>query len=204
MGVHFVYRSYRIYVYSTISSGKRTILYLSAVTFADLRMITLALAGAGLINNFSGSVFSPSTVPHPQTYLILVFVFVDMFVLVVLYTYLFCYLQIQSKKLRSAQPTSYQSVGENVAYKLESGHAYKSLAKPLPALPGHQSEIRRVQSRTDQAPDRRLRKVSITLLCYPIIYLLFLMPLSVARLRQFAGLNPSLTFTYVAAAVFDC
>jgi hypothetical protein len=28
--------------------------------------------------------------------------------------------------------------------------------------------------------------------------------LSIARLRQFAGLNPSLAFTYGAAAVFDC
>jgi hypothetical protein len=40
--------------------------------------------------------------------------------------------------------------------------------------------------------------------CYPLVYIVFLTPLSIARLRQFAGLNPSFAFTYAAAAVFDC
>ena len=133
-----------------------------------------------------------------------VFVFVDMFVLIVLYTYLFLYLQIQSKKLRFAESTTHHSGGEPGTYELESGLVYNSLTKPLPPLPHQRPQIRRVQSKSNASPDRRLRRVSVTLLCYPVLYLIFLMPLSIARLREFSGLNPSLTFTYAAAAVFDC
>ena len=134
---------------------------------------------------------------------LLVFVFVDMFVLIVLYSALFCYIRVQSKRLRDAESTSHQSAGETSGYELESGMLYKSLGKPLPAIPDLQPQIRRIRSRSN-APDRRLRKVSLTLLCYPLVYMVFLMPLSIARLQQFAGLNPSLTFTYAACAVFDC
>jgi len=126
-----------------------------------------------------------------------------MFVLIVLYSTLFCYIRIQSRKLREAESSSHQSGGEQVGYEMESGLVYKSVTKPLPTIPTHHLRTRRVQSRSNR-PDRRLKKVSLTLLCYPLIYIVFLMPLSIARLRQFAGLNPSLTFTYAAAAVFDC
>jgi len=126
-----------------------------------------------------------------------------MLVLIVLYCSLFCYIRIQSKKLRDAESSSHQSAGEQTGYEMESGLVYKSVTKPLPATPGHHLQIRRIQSRSN-APDRRLKKVSLTLLCYPLLYIVFLMPLSIARLRQFAGLNPSLAFTYAAAAVFDC
>src|SRR5271154_316886 len=126
-----------------------------------------------------------------------------MFVLVVLYSTLFCYIRIQSKKLRGAESSSHQSAGEQGGYEMESGLVYKSVTKPLPAAPAHHLQVRRLQSRSN-APDRRLKRVSLTLLCYPLVYIVFLMPLSIARLRQFAGLNPSLAFTYAAAAAFDC
>jgi hypothetical protein len=124
-------------------------------------------------------------------------------VLIVLYSTLFFYIRIQSKKLRDAESSSHQSAGEQGGYEMASGLVYKSVTKHLPATPEHHLQVRRVQSRLN-ASDRRLKKVSLTLLCYPLVYIVFLMPLSIARLRQFAGLNPSLTFTYAAAAVFDC
>ena len=123
--------------------------------------------------------------------------------LVVLYSTLFCYIRIQSKKLRDAESSSHQSTGEQGGYEMESGLVYKSVTKPLPATPAHHLQVRRVPSRSN-APDPQLKKVSLTLLCYPLVYIVFLMPLSIARLRQFAGLNPSLASTYAAAAVFDC
>lgn len=49
-----------------------------------------------------------------------------------------------------------------------------------------------------------MKQVSLTLLFYPAAYIVVLMPLSIARLRQFSGRNPSLAFTYTAAAIFDC
>jgi hypothetical protein len=50
---------------------------------------------------------------------------------------------------------------------------------------------------------RRLSRVSWTLLCYPIIYFVLVLPLAVARIMEFANKDWSLTSVYVGGALFD-
>jgi len=201
LGIHFVHRSCWIHVYSTVLPGKGTVLYQPGTMQADLQMSTLELVGVGSTNNFSGNLFSPFIVPLSKASLILVFVFVDMLVLIVLYSTLFFYIRIQSKKLRDAESSSHRSAGEQGGYEMESGLVYKSATKTFarnsctpPSDSPRSIEIERSRPTVEKGLTH----------CYPLVYIVFLTPLSIARLRQFAGLNPSFAFTYAAAAVFDC
>ena len=115
-----------------------------------------------------------------------------MIALIILYTALFCYIRIQSNKLRRASSTSDQTLRE-----MPGCDNNLAVGKP------RNNKLVRPPSASNQ-PQQRLKHVSLTLLCYPIAYLIVLLPLSIARLQQFSGRNPSLNTTYVACAIFDC
>lgn len=87
----------------------------------------------------------------------------------------------------------------------------------MPEFPGYQGNLEagnpigriipqsipRIQTGSHQA-QKRMKQISLTLLFYPIIYIVVLLPLSIARLRQFVGKSPSLAFTYTTVAIFNC
>jgi hypothetical protein len=112
-----------------------------------------------------------------------------MVLLTIIYSILFFYVRVQLKALRQASSTN-----ESRSYESNT-EAGNPVGKPV--VP------HRVQIGSHQA-ERRMKQVSLTLLFYPAAYIAVLMPLSIARLRQFTGQNPSLAFTYTAAALFDC
>lgn len=49
---------------------------------------------------------------------------------------------------------------------------------------------------------RRMNKIAVTLLCYPIAYLCLTMPISVARVASFSGVKVSPTVSYIVIAIF--
>jgi hypothetical protein len=50
----------------------------------------------------------------------------------------------------------------------------------------------------------RINKVSVTLLIYPVLYILLTMPISISRIAQFAGQQWGLAFAHFGAAFFSC
>ena len=129
-------------------------------------------------------------------WLIIVFVFVDMLFLVVLYSILFFYIRTQSKKLLQATSSCARTVHEFPSYEdnLEGG---KPIRKIIP------QSTHRIQTGPHQA-QKKMKQISLTLFSYPTVYIILLLPLSIARLRQFVGKNPSFTFTYTTVAIFNC
>src|SRR5947207_1327068 len=132
-----------------------------------------------------------------------------MLALTVLYTALFCYLRIQSKHLRQASSSQDLSVNEHGTW--NSKVECESLSEP-PAT--RFFSVKTGAIRTEEASPRittfgstthrRLSRVSWTLLCYPIIYFVLVLPLAVARIMEFANKRWSLTSVYIGGALFDC
>jgi hypothetical protein len=112
-----------------------------------------------------------------------------MLLLSIIYSVLFFYIRSQLKQLRQASSTNESRTYESNP---EAGRPDGKIVLSNP-----------IQTGTYQA-QKRMKQVSLTLLFYPAAYIVVLMPLSIARLRQFSGRNPSLAFTYTAAAIFDC
>ena len=69
-------------------------------------------------------------------------------------------------------------------------------APPNPKPPRSNKSARRTY--------QRLNKVSVTLLIYPILYMILTMPISIARIAAFAGQEWGLPFVYFGAALFEC
>lgn len=139
-------------------------------------------------------------------FLNIVFVFVDMFGLIILYGVLFIYIRIQLKNLHAATSSSDHDARIN----LESGNNGQFPTSDIPmtntataTTEGYQTRRAPAQLRANQA-QQRMNQVSRTLLLYPLVYIVVLLPLSVARLMQFANKSPSLKATYVVCAIFDC
>jgi G protein-coupled glucose receptor regulating Gpa2 C-term len=119
-----------------------------------------------------------------------------MLFLIVLYSILFFYIRVQSKKLLQVTSSSTRSIREFPSYE-ENLEAGKCIRKIIPQ-PSH-----RIQTGSHQA-QRKMKQISLTLFFYPTVYLVLLLPLSIARLRQFIGKDPSLNFTYTTVAIFNC
>ena len=51
---------------------------------------------------------------------------------------------------------------------------------------------------------RRMKHVSLTMLCDPVLYIFLTMTLSIARISEFAGKPWSLQQVYVGAAIYEC
>jgi len=136
-----------------------------------------------------------------------------MFSLTIMYIFMFCYIRIQSRKLVKASSTS-NSVHQP-AHELRSWKVDVEAGDPAHRITPSQiftmnsanvtTEDRPTQLRSRRPrADKRMNQVSLTLLCYPIMYIVFTMPLEVSRLSEFAGKNWSLTSVYFGVCLFMC
>jgi hypothetical protein len=170
-------------------------------------------AGVGSMKPISGSAYFSIIVPSFWfTSLTLVFLFIDMFSLTILYCILFFYIRIQLKNFRKAASTSeMQSTHELATWQanLEAGQPGQPTAPQqiittkTVTVTTEERPQRRAQTDAERA-HRRMSHVALTLLCYPISYICLTMPLSITRLSQFAGKEPSLTAVYAGATIFCC
>jgi len=69
-------------------------------------------------------------------------------------------------------------------------------ATPTPRPPRYNASSRQTH--------RRINKVSVTLLIYPILFMIVTMPISIFRIAEFAGQNWGITFVHFSAALFEC
>ena len=157
----------------------------------------LELGGVGLTRSFSGQGSFLSIVPVPFLLsLNIVFVFLDMFFLIILYGVLFFYIRIQLRNLHTVASSS-----DREAQLATSGVATTNTVTSTSEeyWARHGRTVLRVNP-----TQQRMNQVSRTLLLYPLVYIIVLLPLSIGRVMQFANKNPSLKATYVVCAIFDC
>lgn len=135
-----------------------------------------------------------------------------MFALTILYCILFFYIRIQLKNFTRAASTS-----ENVqsSHELRTWQANLEAGQPdQPTAPKQIITTQTVTVTTEDRPQRRQLKteadrahkrmnhVALTLLCYPVMYICLTMPLSIARISQFAGDNPTWASVYAGASIY--
>ena len=150
-----------------------------------------------------------------ETPLIVVFLFIDMFALTVLYVILFVYIHLQSRKFSNSNSSVDNQISAhelpNWQANLDSGdgaspprlQTIMTTQTVTIITESHGASIRRV--RTSEANSRRrMTQVAVRLLCYPVVYICLTMPVSIARLAQFAGHNWGLTAIHVGAAIYVC
>jgi hypothetical protein len=143
-----------------------------------------------------------------------------MVTLTIFYGILFFFIRAQTKGLRTPTTTDQQAthdlgttangtqweVSLGTSDDIESCPAHpsgpviitKSVSISTEANPRtHRPQI------TAQRTYRRINKVSVTLLIYPLLYLILTMPICIARIAAFAGQDLGLPFTYSGAALFE-
>jgi hypothetical protein len=49
-----------------------------------------------------------------------------------------------------------------------------------------------------------MNKVSVTLIIYPVLYMIVTLPICISRIAEFAGKDMGLPFVYFGAALFEC
>jgi|SRR5947207_270995 len=148
-----------------------------------------------------------------------VFLFIDMFALTILYVALFVYIRLQLKSFRAATSSNTESTTEELRpsqANLEAGIPNETTASPHAILAKttvtvmsedsrrtYLSAAARARAETDRTR-RRMNKVAVTLLLYPILYICLTMPLSITRLAQFAGNSWRISVVHAAAAIYCC
>jgi G protein-coupled glucose receptor regulating Gpa2 C-term len=65
----------------------------------------------------------------------------------------------------------------------------------------HQAAQRPIHG-TQESARKRMNNVSLTLLCYPIAYICLIMPITLARIAEFADVKVSIPVIYFAAGVY--
>jgi len=134
--------------------------------------------------------------------------FFNAFVLPILYTLLFLYIRSHVKTLYSATTSEYDE-GKRWEANLETNEPETSISSSefiVTTSVKVTSEARPVQKqsgfRDTERAKRRMNKIAVTLLCYPIAYLCLTMPISVARVASFCGANVSTAVDYIVIAIF--
>jgi hypothetical protein len=139
-----------------------------------------------------------------------------MFALTILYTVLFVYLYFQSRKFKASHSSDLGTGTERTTdVELPAWQATAESNTRAPC-PDPQTFLRTQSvtmvsesfTRTARAREndsrRRMSKAAVTMLYYPVVYICLTMPLTVARLAQFAGKNWSLTTIIVGANIYFC
>jgi hypothetical protein len=138
-----------------------------------------------------------------------------MFALTALYTVLFVYIYLQSHKFTKSdssvhdQPSTHELRGWQANLECNVEHPRPALQTILRTqsvtviTESHEAAVRRIR-RIEDNSRRRMTQVAVRLLCYPIVYICLTMPVSIARLAQFAGQNWGLTAIHVGAAIYVC
>ena len=151
------------------------------------------------------------------------FLFLDMVTLTILYSILFFFLRAQTKRLLEAHTTTEQTADDTFAsqphhqWEVQLGTSNRDVQAPSPASPSGPVIVTQsvaIYTEPSQPPNgpnaaarrtyQRMNKVSMTLLIYPVIYMILTMPLSISRIAEFAGQKWGLKIVYFGAALFDC
>jgi hypothetical protein len=137
--------------------------------------------------------------------------------LTILYSVLFFFLKAQTKRLlkaedtenRTEDPTTTTNSQWEIEFGPEDGPGAPQVRSSGPVIVTKSvsvyTESRAVQPRpiTRRTYDQ-INKVSTTLLLYPVLYVVITLPISIARISEFRGVELGLPFTYVGAALFEC
>jgi hypothetical protein len=143
--------------------------------------------------------------------------------LAILYIILFFFLRAQTKRLLKESITDHQTTDDltvttNPQWEVSLGTSHNDL-EASPARPSGPVIVTKSVSIYTEAPSnskplrsnktvqqtyQRLNKVSVTLLIYPILFMIVTMPISIARIAAFAGQEWGLPFVYFGAALFEC
>jgi len=151
------------------------------------------------------------------------FLFLDMTTLTILYIILFFFLRAQTKRLLQTNTTTDRIADDSFAsqpqhrWEVQLGTSNGDLQAPSPASPSGPVIVTKsvaIYTEASQPPNcpnaaarqtcQRINKVSVTLLIYPVIYIILTMPLSISRIAEFAGQKWGLKVVYFGAALFDC
>jgi hypothetical protein len=138
-----------------------------------------------------------------------------MFALSTLYAILFFYIYLQSRKFGPTQSSVDNHSTSHEMQRWQSNLEAGTTAPP-PTFQNimttqtvtiitetRAASIRRIRNSEDNSR-RRVTQVAVRLLFYPIVYICLTMPVSIARLANFAGQNWSLTAIHVGAAIYVC
>jgi hypothetical protein len=148
------------------------------------------------------------------------FLFLNMVTLTILYSILFFFLRAQTKGLLISSSTTDQQTGADdsttsAPWEVTLG-ALDDDPETSPARPsGPVIVTKSVTIYTEgssnprpfanaQRTHNRINKVSVTLLIYPIVYMLLTLPLSTARIAQFADQEWPLAVLHFGAGMFEC
>jgi hypothetical protein len=153
------------------------------------------------------------------------FLFLDMATLTILYSILFFFLRAQTKGLlKPSSATGQYTAADDFTPPTNAAQWQVTLGTPdgdPEAYPAPTSGLvvvtRSVTIRTE-APSNsrpslpngdartyhRLTRVSVTLLIYPILYVILTLPISMARIAEFAGHEWGLAFLHFGAGLFEC
>ena len=146
--------------------------------------------------------------------------------LTILYSILFFFLRAQTKGLlKPSSPTDQQTVGDDLTMTTNTAQWEVTLGAPdddpeaSPARPSGPVIVTKsvaiyTESSSNARPSpphvnnrqahRKITKVSVTLLIYPILYMILNLPISMARIAEFAGQEWGLAFIHFGAALFEC
>ena len=152
------------------------------------------------------------------------FLFLDMATLTILYSVLFFFLRVQTKHLlKAGNTTDHQTTDDprmttHSHWEVTLGTQGDDLEAAPPRPDGGVIVTNSVAVYTEgptnsrsprpNAPARRtynrIKKVSVTLLIYPVLYILLTMPISISRIAQFAGQQWGSAFAHFGGALFSC
>jgi hypothetical protein len=136
----------------------------------------------------------------------IVFVFIDIIGLLILYGVLFFYLRVQLRNLHVVTNSSdhdHQIIlehGSNVQFPTSG----ISMTKPVTVTPEEYHSRRGPEPLRPTPAERRMNQVCLTLLLYPLVYIIVLLPLSIVRVMQFENKNPNLKASHIVCGIFDC
>jgi hypothetical protein len=143
----------------------------------------------------------------------LAFLFLNMATLTILYSILFFFLRAQTKGLLKSSVTDEQTADDvkmttNTERVVRLGTSDEDLeASPDPSGPVTEAQPNPRTPRPNASARRtyhQVNKVSVTLLIYPVVYMILNMPISMARIAEFAGHDWGITFLHFGAALFEC
>jgi len=146
--------------------------------------------------------------------------------LTILYSILFFFLRAQTKGLlKPSSPTDQHTVADDLTMTANNTQWEVTLGAPdddpeaSPPGPSDPVIVTKsvtiyTESSSNPRPSppntntrrthRRITKVSITLLIYPVLYMILNLPISMARIAEFAGHEWGLAFIHFGAALFEC
>lgn len=171
--------------------------------------------------------FLRTVTPAPQIISRLeAFLFLDMATLTILYSILFFFLRAQTRGLlKPSSPTDQHTIGDDFPLPTNTNQWEVTLGAPdddpedSPARTSGPVVITRsvaiyTEASSNQRPTlpngnaqrtyHRITRVSVTLLIYPVLYVILTLPISMARIAEFAGHEWGLAFLHFGAGLFEC